>query len=131
MEHLFVAYGIGFEWEDGELVDLFPESDAEALLRRAKRYAKSYAMFARLGRITGEDGLGDEIIARHRTPVPPLTRLTPHCKYAAILNLPDDITRSWLDAAWRAYYLITSFPDWPCTVFEKIWGRLFYLWRTR
>jgi hypothetical protein len=130
--HLFVHYGNGFRWRDGELVDLFPEPDAEVFLRRAKSYAKSYASFARISRRAGEEP-NDDIVKAHRKPVPPITMLhAPSMMgYEAVLNIPDNIKPDWLDAAWRAYHLICSIPGWPCTMFTEIWNRLFYLWRSR
>ncbi len=74
LEHLFFVNGNGYEWNDGCLIDPYPEPSLVAQL-------------------------GLEFVADAREVPHRIYRI---CKYAKILSLPDDIQPDWLAAAERA-----------------------------
>lgn len=94
LHHLFIVNGNGYDWIEGQLVDLFARSDEEVRAERCRREKRLLHGVS--------EHLRAQIKAAWAKPAAPIIRLYPLCKYADLCTLPDDIHPDWLAAAKRA-----------------------------
>lgn len=127
LNHLFFTNGNGFDWHEGELVDIF-EGDKQEPLQIPENYFSTPIMSTE----ENESGLFKRFRQKENKAYKPhevcakgALTIYPICKYAAIMNLPKDLKPDWLDAAENACYLALDYFTDPykhcCDHYIKQW----------
>lgn len=80
LHHLFFVNGNGYHWQNGQLVERGQHGDQETVGEMIKRLRAEW--------------VGD---LQHQAV--PRSRLYPICKYAMIMQIPDNVQPDWFDAA--------------------------------
>jgi hypothetical protein len=117
--HWFAVNGNGYEWENGELVDICGEKNVtitEAINKhfkyRTKNIFKSTFIFKYNIKELKNDILATINVKNRTTDFTQTEELYPLCEYAKILNIPNDIKPDWLDAIKEFYdYLIKNYDN--------------------
>jgi hypothetical protein len=92
LHHLFFVNGNGYEWENGQLVDVFPEYKAH--IPYAERVAAAKAEYEENER--KHDAEYKELLRRLRQTIYPLSQ------FSHAVTIPDDVQPDWLEAAQKA-----------------------------
>jgi len=102
LHHLFFVNGNGYDWENGDLVDFMHRSEAK--LREDR---KDFLAWSK--RLSGDTDKAMKKLKRLGVKIPDSVpkmvgrkRIYPLCKYADIMNIPDDVKLDWLKAARKA-----------------------------
>ncbi len=111
LNHLFFTNGNGFDWCNGELVDVF-EGDKHEPMQIPENYFSTpimstekdeSALFKKFREQDGEAYKPHEICSKEALTIYPI------CQYAAIMNLPKDLKLDWLEAGEDACYLALDY----------------------
>lgn len=122
LEHLFFINGCGYDWVNGELIDGYQSAEeqiAESKERHRSRIIRDFYDTLRRSWYRGRlNDLKGELVRlaspnyaknerqkerRRREIIHDSPRsIYPICKYATILNVPDDVKPDWLAAAKKA-----------------------------
>jgi len=130
LDHLFCSYGNGYDWVNGELVDIFEEERDEnkalwidSLEKAQKEFEDAETDIDRyiIGSLVE---MYEEKVAEHRVireeymeraskeyVEERYTRWCPMCKYSGLVNFPDDIKPDWAAGIKEAAYAILALPE--------------------
>jgi len=120
LNHLFFTNGNGFDWIDGELFiedknvsEIIPEEYFNTPIMSTEQDEPDFARRWRL-----EEG---KVYKPHEIKSTNALILYPICKYAQIMNLPNNIKKDWLEAAEEAITLGLDYWNNPYKQFRDVY----------
>ena len=118
LEHLFFTNGNGYEWVEGELVDSCPVSPGHSPFwdENPPKDSSSPLMWEIKVKTAQEQNAKSRVtlseLDQRCQPSDEwvLEKVYPICKYAKIMNIPEEIKPDWLEAAKEAIALAQGVP---------------------